>query len=507
MTRERAPNRLLITIAVMLATLMNSLDITIANVALPHIQGSVSAGPEQISWVLTSYIVAAAIMTPLSGWLSDRVGRKQLFLVSIGSFVVASILCGLATGLPELVIFRLFQGLFGAALIPLSQAILLDTYPPRLHGQAMAIWTAGAIVGPILGPALGGFLTENYSWRWCFFINLPVGILAVAGVWLFVPGQAKRRAAPFDFLGFGALALFVASLQLVLDRGPTEDWYGSREIWIETILAAIGLWVFLAHTFLAPRSFFNLRLARDRNFVVASVFGFFVSILLFSSMALLPPMMQENMGYPVLTAGLVTMPRGLGSLAAVLIISRFTGRIDTRLILVAGLMFCGVGFWQMSHFDLSMSPRAIIVSGIVQGFGIGLLFAPLAALAFATLPADLRGEASAFNSLVRNLGASIGISVMQALIVSNTQTMHASLAAKVIPSDPIVGRGAPTRFDLASTEGLAALNAEITRQASMVAYVDDFKLMLIITMLCAPLLLFLRRPRQGAGEAVNVAVE
>lgn len=503
----RAPNRLLITLAVMLATLMNSLDITIANVALPHIQGSVSAGPEQISWALTSYIVAAAIMTPLSGWLSDRVGRKQLFLVSISSFVVASILCGVAGSLPELVIFRLFQGLFGAALIPLSQAILLDTYPPRLHGQAMAIWTAGAIVGPILGPALGGYLTEDYSWRWCFFINLPIGILAVVGVWLFVPGQARRRAVPFDFLGFGMLALFVASLQLVLDRGPTEDWYGSAEIWIETILAAVALWVFLVHTFTARRPFFNLRLVRDRNFVVTSVFGFFVSILLFSSMALLPPMLQENMGYPVLTAGLVTMPRGLGSLAAVLIISRLTGRIDTRLILVAGLVFSGVGFWQMGRFDLSMGSQPIIGSGIVQGFGVGLLFAPLAALAFATLPPDLRGEASAFNALVRNLGASIGISVMQALIVNNTQTMHASLAARVVTSDPVVSAGMPAMFDLDDVAGLAALNAEITRQASMVAYVDDFKLMLIITVLCAPLLLFLRGPRRGSAEAAHVPVE
>jgi DHA2 family multidrug resistance protein len=502
-----AANRWPITISIMLATVMNSLDTTIANVALPHIQGSVSAGPEQIGWVLTSYIVSAAIMTPLSGWLAGRIGRKRLFMTSIAGFVLASMLCGLATNLPELVLFRLLQGVFGASLIPLSQAVLLDINPPEKHGQAMAIWGAGAILGPILGPALGGYLTENLSWRWCFYINLPIGILAFLGVFLFIAGDEFKNRKPFDFLGFGMLTLFVGGLQLVLDRGPSQDWFGSLEIWIETVVAAVGLWVFVIHTFTAENPFFDRALARDRNFVTASVFGFFIGILLFSTMALLPPMMQTLMGYPVLTAGLVTMPRGIGSFVAMFIVGQLVGRVDTRLILLTGLGLSCIALWQMMHFDLSMSPMPIIVSGVIQGLGIGLLFVPLSTLAFATVSPALRAEGSAVYTLIRNLGSSVGISIMQALVVSNTQAMHASLAGRLDPADPVVRSGLPGFFDLHTAAGRLALNAEITRQANMVAYVDDFKLMFIITIACMPMLLLMRRPRRAGAEPVHAAVE
>ena len=507
-TEHDAKNRWPITISIMLATVMNSLDTTIANVALPHIQGSVSASADQITWVLTSYIVSAAIMTPLSGWLAGRVGRKRMFLLSIGGFTTASMLCGIATSLPEIVIFRVLQGVFGAALIPLSQAVLLDINPPEKHGQAMAIWGAGAILGPILGPALGGYFTQNFSWRWCFYINLPVGILAFLGVLLFISGDRLDRAKKFDFLGFGMLTLFIASFQMLLDRGPGEDWFHSTEIWTYVILAMIGLWVFVIHTVTTPHPFFDPGLIRDRNFVTASIFGFFVGILLFSTMALLPPMMQTLMGYPVLTSGLVTMPRGLGSFAAMFIVGRLIGRVDTRLILMTGLSLSCVALWQMMHFDLSMTEMPLITSGIIQGLGIGLLFVPLSTLAFATLPAHLRPEGSSLYTLVRNLGASVGISIMNALVVSNTQTMHASLAARVIPSDAAVRAGLPSLFDPSTAAGISALNAEITRQAAMVAYVDDFRLMFVITIACMPMLLFMRKARRAPGaEPINVVAE
>ncbi|THD58722.1 DHA2 family efflux MFS transporter permease subunit, partial [Phenylobacterium sp.] len=354
-TQHDAKNRWPITISIMLATVMNSLDTTIANVALPHMQGSVSASPEQITWVLTSYIVAAAIMTPLSGWLADRIGRKRMFLISIGGFTFASMLCGIATSLPEIVIFRLLQGVFGAALIPLSQAVLLDINPPEKHGQAMAIWGAGAILGPILGPALGGYFTEDFSWRWCFYINLPIGILAFLGVLFFISGDRLARAKKFDFLGFGMLTLFIGAFQLVLDRGPSQDWFHSQEIWTETILAGVGLWVFVIHTLTTSHPFFDKALMRDRNFVTASIFGFFIGILLFSTMALLPPMMQTLLGYPVLTSGLVSMPRGVGSFVAMFAVGRLIGKVDTRLILLTGLLISCVALWQMLNFDLSMT--------------------------------------------------------------------------------------------------------------------------------------------------------
>jgi MFS transporter, DHA2 family, multidrug resistance protein len=506
-TQHDAKNRWPITISIMLATVMNSLDTTIANVALPHMQGSVSASPEQITWVLTSYIVSAAIMTPLSGWLADRIGRKRMFLISIGGFTAASMLCGIATSLPEIVLFRVLQGVFGAALIPLSQAVLLDINPPEKHGQAMAIWGAGAILGPILGPALGGYFTENFSWRWCFYINLPIGILAFLGVLFFISGDRLRAAKKFDFLGFGMLTLFIAAFQMVLDRGPSQDWFHSREIWTETILAVVGLWVFVIHTMTTDHPFFDKGLIRDRNFVTASVFGFFVGILLFSTMALLPPMMQVLLGYPVLTSGLVSMPRGVGSFAAMFLVGRLIGKVDTRLILFTGLLLSCAALWQMMNFDLSMTEMPFITSGIVQGLGIGLLFVPLSTLAFATIPPHLRPEGSSVYTLVRNLGSSVGISIMNALVVANTQTMHASLASKVVASDTVVRAALPKMFDPATAAGITSLNGEITRQASMVAYVNDFRLMFIITIACMPMLLLMRKPRPIGGEPLHAIVD
>jgi DHA2 family multidrug resistance protein len=485
----------------MAAALMQTLDTTIANVALPHIQGSVSASSEQITWVLTSYIISAAIMTPLSGWMADRIGRKRIFLISIAGFTVASMLCGIANSLVEIVAFRLLQGVFGASLIPLSQALLLDINPPEKHGQAMAVWGAGAILGPILGPALGGYITDNLDWRWCFYINLPVGILAFLGMYFFVSHDGKSRAKPFDFLGFGSLVLFIGAMQLMADRGPTLDWFYSLEIQIYAIIALASLWVFISHSMTAKHPFFDLALARDRNFVTACIFGFFIGIMLFSTMALLPPMLQILMGYPVLTAGLVTMPRGIGSFLAMFAVGQLIGKVDTRAILLTGLTLSGIALWQMSQFDLTMESGPIIVSGVIQGFGIGLIFVPLSTLAFATIPPHLRAEGSSVYTLVRNLGAAVGISIMQALIVSNTQAMHESLASKINPSDPAVQAGLGGHFDLSSASSLAALNGEITRQATMVAYLDDFRLMLVVTIVCAPMLLLMRKPQKRAGNS------
>jgi DHA2 family multidrug resistance protein len=504
---DDAKNRWPITISIMLATVMNSLDTTIANVALPHIQGSVQASQDQITWVLTSYIVAAAIMTPLSGWLSDRIGRKTLFLISIGGFTVASMMCGVANSLVEIVLFRLLQGVFGAALIPLSQAVLLDINPPEKHGQAMAIWGMGAILGPVLGPAIGGWLTEQASWRWVFFINLPVGILAFLGVWLFISTDVKRQAKRFDFLGFFALITFIGGLQLMLDRGPSQDWFSSPEIWADLLVCGGALWVFVLHTATTRQPFFDRGLARDRNFLTASIFGFFIGVLLFSTMALLPPMMQGLMGYPVLLSGLVSMPRGVGSLIAMFVVGQLVGRVDTRLILMTGLSISCVSLMMMMNFDLSMSTTPFIISGFIQGLGIGLLFVPLSTLAFATIPAHLRPEGSSLYTLIRNMGSAVGISIMQALVVANTQTVHSTLASGVIPSDPVVQADLARRFDLASPAGLSALNGEVTRQATMVAYIDDFKLMLFITVACMPMLLLMRKPRNGAGRPAHVEVD
>ena len=499
-------NRRQITAALMLATLMNTLDSTIANVALPHIQGSVSAAQDQITWVLTSYIIAAAIMTPLSGWLAQKIGRKRMFLMSIFGFVIASMLCGIATSLPEIVIFRLLQGIAGASMMPLSQSVMLDMFPPKQVPQVMAVWSAAVILGPILGPALGGWLTENFSWRWVFYINLPIGILAFLGLEVYMDSDEGGRERPFDFLGFGALITFICGFQLLLDRGPSQDWFDSKEIWVEATMAAIGLWVFIVQTMTSEHPFFHRDLARDRNFVTTCVFGFFTGALLYASSALLPTLMQNLLGYSVLQSGYASMPRGLGSLIAFLSVPVLLTNFGARRVLLAGLLISMAAVWQMTQFDLMMTAAPIMISGFVQGLGTGLLFAPLASLAYVTLSPVHRTEGTIVSTMTRSLGSSAGISVIQAGIINKTAMAHSVLATHVQPSDPVFTAVNPAFMNPDTLTGIETLNGEVTRQATMIAYDGMFGLMIPMVMMLIPLLLLIRPPAQpGAAplEAVD----
>jgi DHA2 family multidrug resistance protein len=491
-------NRRPITGALMLATLMNTLDSTIANVALPHIQGSVSAAQDQITWVLTSYIIATGLMTPLSGWLAQKIGRKRMFLYSIVGFTIASMLCGIATSLPEIVIFRLMQGVAGASMMPLSQAVMLDMYPPKQIPQVMAIWSSAVILGPIVGPALGGFLTENFSWRWVFYINVPIGILAFAGLYIFMDKDEGGRQRPFDFLGFGALVAFIAGLQLMLDRGPSQDWFSSKEIWVEATMAAVGLWVFLVQTLTTNHPFFHRDLAKDRNYVTTTVFGFLTGALLFSSSALLPSMMQNLLGYSALQSGYASMPRGLGSLMAFLSVPMLLQRFGPRPVLFTGLVISTLALWQMSRFDLSMTAEPIMISGLVQGLGTGLLFAPLNTLAYASLSPVHRTEGTVLSTMCRSLGSSVGISVMQAGLISRTAAAHAALAEHVQPSSPVYMAVNPSFMNPTNTIGAEILNGEVTRQAGMIAYNFMFGSMIFVVCFMFPLLLLLRPPARAA---------
>ena len=429
-------NRGLITASIMLATVMNSLDTTIANVALPHMAGSVSASADQITWVLTSYIVAAAIMTPMTGWLAGRFGRKQVFMISIVGFTIASALCGAAQSLVQIVGFRLLQGLFGAALIPLSQAVLMDINPPEQQGPAMAMWGMAAILGPIVGPALGGWLTDDFSWRWVFYINLPLGVLAFAGVYAFIHDHKHEEKIPFDFMGFMLLSVAIGSLQLFLDRGDDRAWFESREIWIEVSLGLLALGLFAFHTATAPRPFLPRAMLRDGNFISATAFGFFVGILLYSTLALLPPMMETLLGYPVVTTGLVTAPRGVGSLVSMFLVGQLIRRVDPRLIILTGLIISAGALYGMTRFSLQMNASLLIWTGLFQGVGIGLIFVPLTTLAFATLSPNLRADGAGVFTLVRNLGSSAGISIMQALFSTNTSVVHSRLMEGLTPDNP-----------------------------------------------------------------------
>src|SRR5499425_2572830 len=376
-----SPNRVMVTICAMVATLMQALDNTIANVALPYMQGSLSATLDQITWVLTSYVVAAAIMTAPVGWLAARFGRKNLFLACVGGFTVASMLCGIADSLAQMVVFRLLQGMFGAALVPLSQATMLDSYPREQHGSAMALWGVGVMVGPILGPTLGGYLTDVYDWRWVFLINLPFGILAFLGILGFVPETKRDRERPFDFFGFAMLSLGIGALQLMLDRGETKGWFGSPEIIIEAALAGLGLYLFLVQMMTAERPFLEPRLFKDRNLVVGLLFIFVVGIVLLATLALMPPFLQTLMGYPVITTGLVLAPRGVGTMIAMILVGRLVGRTDARLLMLGGLTLTALSLWEMAGFTTDVSEWAIIRTGVVQGLGLGFIFVPLSALA------------------------------------------------------------------------------------------------------------------------------
>jgi DHA2 family multidrug resistance protein len=501
-TEITGSRRAFITVSVMAASIMQSLDTTIANVALPRIQGSLSATQDQMAWVLTSYIVAAAIMTPLSGWLAGQVGRKRVFVYSVAGFTLASMLCGLAQSLPQMVLARLMQGLCGAALVPLSQAVLLDINPPARHARAMAVWVMGVTLGPIIGPALGGWLTEDYNWRWVFYINVPFGVLALLGILSFLP-EAPTAKSRFDFFGFTSLSLAIASLQIMLDRGQLMDWFSSTEIRIEGTLAAVALYLFVIHMLTTTRQrFISPALFKDRNFLTGNIFIFIVGMVLFATLALLPPLLQDLLNYPVVTTGLVTAPRGIGTLVAMFIVGRIMGKVDTRWIIGTGFALTAASSWQMSGFDLQMGASSVVWSGLMQGFGTGFVYVPLAAATFATLAPTLRNEGTALFSLTRNLGSSIGISVVNTLLTRNTQIMHAALGEHVNPYSAVMRGQFPD--GLANLRTMAGLNATVTEQATMIAYNNDFKLMMILSLAAIPLVLLLRR---GGGRVAPVHVE
>jgi MFS transporter, DHA2 family, multidrug resistance protein len=495
-SRSAATPRALVTVSVMLATIMQALDTTIANVALPHMQGAMSATQDQIAWVLTSYIVAAAIATPLSGYLAGRIGRTRLFLWSVAGFTVASMLCGAAQSLPQIVGFRLLQGVFGASLVPLSQSVLLDTYPREKHGRAMAMWGVGVMVGPILGPTLGGYLTEYYNWRWVFYINLPFGILSFLGILAFVRETVPDTLRRFDWMGFAMLSLAIGALQLMLDRGQSQDWFNSTEIVLEAVVAGLCLYLFLVHMFTAERPFIEPGLFKDRNFGVGILFIFIVGIVLLATLALLPPFLQGLMGYPVLTTGYVLAPRGLGTMIGMMLVGRLTGKVDERAMILLGLGLTALSLWEMAGFTIEVGTWELVRTGITQGLGLGFIFVPLSTITFTTLAQRYRNEGTAMFSLMRNIGSSIGISVVMTLLAQNTQANHGLLSESITPFRPLLQF--PDAWNPATIAGLAALNNEVSRQAAAIAYLQDFRLMMVVVLAAVPLLLLLRGTHRGA---------
>lgn len=497
-THREVANRGLLVVSVMLATLMQALDTTIANVALPNMQGSLSATQDQVSWVLTSYIVAAAIATPATGWLSSVMGRRRLLLIAIGGFTVASILCGIATDINQMVLFRLLQGLFGASLVPISQSTLLDVFPREKHGAAMAMWGMGVMIGPILGPPLGGWLTDTYSWHWVFLINVPIGILGIIGVAASLPTD-ETKPSRFDWRGFGFLAVGIGALQMMLDRGEQKDWFDSVEICTEGALAFLGFYLYVVHWMTSAKPFVNLGLFKDRNFLASNGFIFVLGVVLFATMALLPPYLQNLMDYPVVTTGVLLAPRGVGTLFAMMMVGRLLARgADARALAGIGMVLTAYSLWQMVHWGIEVPQWRIIECGIVQGLGLGLVFVPISTIAYSTLPMSARTEAAGIFSLMRNIGSSVGISIVMTLLSRGTQINHAELVERITPFNAPVS----VLHTLATPMGVATLNAEVTRQASAIAFLNDFQLMMWMTIISIPLLLLLRPVRMAAAPAI-----
>ena len=506
-THELPPGqRLIVTVGIMAAVLLQVLDTTIANVALPHMQASLNATQDTINWVLTSYIVASAIALPISGWLADRVGRKRLLLISVVVFTVASVLCATATALGEMVFFRALQGVGGAFIVPLAQATLFDINPREKHGQAMALFGGGVMIGPIMGPVLGGWLTDNYNWRWVFLVNLPVGILCILIMSQFMP-EGEKHKRRFDMFGFGLLAISLGALQFCLDRGQQKDWFSSWETIIEAGLAIAAGWMFMVHMVTAEHPLFDREIFKDRNFATSVVFMAATGVLLLAGLALLPPLLQNMYGYSVLQSGFLTAPRGIGTLFSMLIAGRATGKIDARILVGIGVILMGTSLYMMTGFAIDQPSRPVIVSGVVQGLGLGLIFVPLQTLAFETLATRFRTTGAALLNLSRNIGGSIGISVVSTELVRLTQVSHADLAAHITQRNiPSLSPALIENLGRYGNAALAMVNGEITRQALFIAYLDDFKMMMIITFAILPLLFFMKRGNKvgGGGPPVHM---
>jgi DHA2 family multidrug resistance protein len=480
--------RNMVTICAMTATIMQALDTTIANVALPYMQGTLSASQDQINWVLTSYIVAAAIMTAPVGWIANRFGRKRVFILCSGGFTIASVLCGLAQDINQMVLFRLLQGVFGAALVPLSQAVMLDSYALHERAKAMSIWGMGVMMGPIMGPSLGAWLTETYSWHWVFFVNLPFGIFTVLGLLVFMDETRKDRGLRFDWFGFAALAVGIGALQIALDRGEQLGWMESNEIIAEFIISIVGFYYFFAHSFTTSQPFIQFAIFKDKNFVGGCVFMAVMGLVLFSTMALSSPYLQNVIGYPIITAGLLLATRGCGTFVAMMLVGRMMRYIEARTLIISGLSITCLSLFYMTQWTDQTGVTEIVTISVAQGFGFGLVFVPLSTVAFLTLPNHLRTDGTAMLTLMRNVASSIGISLVIAQLTEGSRRVYAVLSQHVNPFNHAMQmpdvRG---MIDMTTDKGRAMMDVMVSLQAQIIAFSHDYQMVMMFTLCAIPL--------------------
>ena len=503
--------RNMVTICAMTATIMQALDTTIANVALPYMQGTLSASQDQINWVLTSYIVAAAIMTAPVGWIANRFGRKKIFIICSAGFTVASVMCGLAQDITQMVLFRLLQGVFGAALVPLSQTVMLDSYALHERAKAMSIWGMGVMLGPIMGPSLGAWLTETYSWHWVFFVNLPFGIVTVLGLMTFMDETTPNVELRFDWFGFLALAIGIGSMQLALDRGEQLGWLESPEIVAETIIAIAGFYYFFAHSFTTQRPFIQFAIFKDRNFIGGCVFMAVMGLVLYSTMALASPYLQNVIGYPIMTAGLLLATRGLGTFVAMMLVGRTMKYIEARTLIASGMILMSVSLFSMTGWTDQTGVPTIVIVSIAQGFGLGLVFVPLSTVAFLTLPNHLRTDGTSMLTLVRNVASSIGISVVIAKLTAGGREAYAVLNEHVTPFNHAMQMpNVAGILNMNTDSGRAIMDVMLQVQAQIIAFSRDYQMVMIITLCAIPLAVMIGSSkaalRQQAQAADHAAV-
>ena len=486
-------NHTLLVIGTMLAALMQVLDSTIANVALPHMQSALGAQADTVTWVLTSYIIASAVALPTTGWLAGRIGSRRLFLLSVSGFIIASMLCGMARNLETMVLFRCLQGISGAYILPLSQSSMLDATKPSRHAPIMALWSLGVIIGPIIGPVLGGYLTEYSNWRWIFYVNVPLGIIALSLLLAQLP-ETPRTRRPFDWTGFLLVAVALAALQMLLDRGHQVDWFHATESWIYLGIIVSCVWMAVIHFYTSAHPLFDRQLFGDLNYNIALVFMVVTGIVMYANMALLPPLMQSLLGYNVIDTGILLVPRSVGTLISMQVVGWLVRRgVDGRILVGTGTVLLAYSLHMMAGWSLQVDQHHIIVSGVIMGLGVGMIFLPINVAAFTTLKPQVRAEGSSLLNLFRSVGSSIGISIMTALYARNIQISHADLSAHISGNLASVLNSAAVR-SLHPVSDAAAyfVDAEINRQAAMIAYIDDFYLMMWFSLATLPLILLMK---------------
>jgi DHA2 family multidrug resistance protein len=501
-------NRVLTAVAVMAATIMQVLDMTIINVALPNMMGELDATPDNISWVLTSYLIASAIIMPLTGFITDRIGQKRFLLISIAGFVIASMLCGIATSLAQMVVFRLLQGVFGAALVPLSQSIMLQIFPGEQRGKAMAIWAMGVMVAPIMGPTLGGWITETINWRWTFYINLPVGIASFILAMRHVhdtPTKDRRM----DWLGFSSLALGIGALQLVLDRGNEDDWFSSDTIVTGAIVSALSFLFFLVYSLVGKHhTLFDLRIFKDRNFLVASFIIIATSIGFFGGMVLQSLYLQNYLGYPTFEAGLYMAPRGLASFLIMMVVGKLSSKVPARNFIFVGICASALGNYLMTHFSGDISAHELILPMMLQGMGMGLIFVPVSTIAFTTLPKEAAAEAAGIYSLIRAVGSSFGIAIVATYFSRSATQIWSLLRGDINPyNESLRAYLAPLHLGAQDPQGIALAAKAVMREAQGLAYLDAFWFATANFILMFPLLLLIRTPKKPSTTPVHVSAE